>query len=246
MFNCHIENGEKYNMALPKLNDTPKYHVVIPSTQNKVRYRPFLVKEEKVLMMALETKDQRKALEAIVDTIEACVTDEIDTKKLTTFDVEYMFTQIRSKSVGETSKINIKCEECNSSVEVEVPIDDVKIELPDVSNIVQLTNDISIKMKWPAYSEMTEFDVENPSLEDNFKMIGRCIESVQTAEENLSLKDESDEEVQAFLESLTSEQFKVIGEYMQQMPKLEHTLNYECSKCKTKKERKLSGIQDFF
>ena len=232
-------------MALPKLNDAPKYDVVIPSTQNKVRYRPFLVKEEKVLMMALETKDQRKALEAIVDTIDACVTDDIDTKKLTTFDVEYMFTQIRSKSVGETSKINIKCEECNKSIEVQVPIDDVKIELPDVSNIVQLTNDISIKMKWPAYSEMTEFDVENPSLEDNFKMIGRCIESVQTAEENLSLKDESDEEVQAFLESLTSEQFKVIGEYMQQMPKLEHTIKYGCDKC-GEKERMLSGIQDFF
>ena len=233
-------------MALPKLNDTPKYDVVIPSTQNKVRYRPFLVKEEKVLMMALETKDQRKALEAIVDTIEACVTDDIDAKKLTTFDVEYMFTQIRSKSVGETSKINIKCDECNSSIEVEVPIDDVKIELPKISNIVELTKDISIKMKWPAYSDMTEFDTENPSMEDNFKMIGRCIDSVQTADENLSLKDESDEEVQAFLESLTSDQFKVIGAYMEKMPKLEHTLHYECSKCKTKKERKLSGISDFF
>ena len=160
-------------MALPKLNDTPKYDVVIPSTQNKVRYRPFLVKEEKVLMMALETKDQRKALEAIVDTIEACVTDDIDAKKLTTFDVEYMFTQIRSKSVGETSKINIKCDECNSSIEVEVPIDDVKIELPKISNIVELTKDISIKMKWPAYSDMTEFDTESPSNQHNLKMIGR-------------------------------------------------------------------------
>ena len=233
-------------MALPKLNDTPKYDLVIPSTQNKVRYRPFLVKEEKVLMMALETKDKKKALEAIVDTVEACVTDEIDTKKLTTFDVEYMFTQIRSKSVGETSKISIKCEDCNSSVEVEVPIENIQIELPKISNIVQITDDISIKMKWPAYSEMTQFDIENPSLEDNFKMIGKCIDSVQTAQENLSLKDESDEEVQSFLESLTSEQFKVIGAYMEKMPRLEHTLNYECSKCKTMKERTLSGISDFF
>ena len=232
-------------MALPKLNDAPKYDVVIPSTQNKVRYRPFLVKEEKVLMMALETKDQRKALEAIVDTIDACVTDHIDTKKLTTFDVEYMFTQIRSKSVGETSKIKIKCEECDKQIDVDVPIDSVTVDIPKIDNVIKLTKEISVKMKWPAYSDMTEFDMEKRSLEDDFKMIGRCIDSVQTPEENISLKDESDEEVKAFLESLTSEQFKVIGEYMQQMPKLEHTVKYGCDKC-GEKERTLSGISDFF
>ena len=100
-------------------------------------------------------------------------------------------------------------------------------------------------MKWPAYSDMTEFDMEKRSLEDDFKMIGRCIDSVQTPEENISLKDESDDEVKAFLESLTSEQFKVIGEYMQQMPKLEHTVKYGCPDC-GEKERTLSGISDFF
>ena len=93
-------------MALPKLNDQPKYDIVVPSSQTKVRYRPYLVKEEKVLMLAMESKDSKKALGAIVDTIGACVQDELDTSTLTTFDVEYLFTQIRSKSVGETSEIN--------------------------------------------------------------------------------------------------------------------------------------------
>ena len=156
-----------------------------------------------------------------------------------------MFTQIRSKSVGETSKIKIKCADCDTSVDVEIPIDSITVDVPDIDNVIKLTKDISVQMRWPAYSDMTQFDIENLTLEDNFKMIGKCIESVQTNEENISLKDESEEEVQAFLESLTSEQFKVIGEYMQKMPKLEHTVTYGCGKC-GEKERTLSGIADFF
>lgn len=233
-------------MALPKINDAPKYDVVIPSTQTKVRFRPFLVKEEKVLMLALESKDQKKALEAIVDTIAACVTDELNVKTLTTFDVEYLFTQIRSKSVGETSTISIKSPECGTNTEVTIKIDDIKINLPEIDDVLKLNEDISIKMKWPTYDSMTDFNLEETTVEDNFKIVGKCIDSVLTAEENISLKDESEQEIQAFLESLTSEQFKVIGEYMSQMPKLEHTVKYYCETCKVEKERTLTGISDFF
>ena len=117
------------------------------------------------------------------------MTDDIDTKKLTTFDVEYMFTQIRSKSVGETSKIKIKCTDCDKQIDVDVPIDSVTVDIPKIDNVIKLTKEISVKMKWPAYSDMTEFDMEKRSLEDDFKMIGRCIDSVQTPEENISLKE---------------------------------------------------------
>src|SRR5210317_712407 len=107
-------------MALPKLNDSPKYDLVIPSSKQKVRYRPYLVKEEKVLMMAMESQDMNAVLSAVVDTVAACVQDPIDKTKLAMFDVEYMFTQIRSKSVGETSKINVKCQHCEERNEVTV------------------------------------------------------------------------------------------------------------------------------
>ena len=106
-------------MALPKLNDAPKYEIAVPSTGQKVRYRPYLVKEEKVLMLAMESQDQRSALNAIVDTIESCVQDDLNTKDLTTFDVEYLFTQIRSKSVGETAKIGVTCTHCDQQNEIE-------------------------------------------------------------------------------------------------------------------------------
>jgi hypothetical protein len=121
-------------MALPKLNDTPKYDIVIPSTDKKVRYRPYLVKEEKVLMMAMESQDMNAILNAVVDTITACVQEPVEKDKLTIFDVEYMFTQIRAKSVGETSKVGIKCKHCETSNEVGIDVSSIKINVPKISN----------------------------------------------------------------------------------------------------------------
>jgi len=178
-------------MALPKLNDAPKYEIVVPSTGQKVRYRPYLVKEEKILMLAMESQDQRSALSAIVDTIGSCVQDDLDTKNLTTFDVEYLFTQIRSKSVGETAK--------NMS-----------------------------------------------TTDQTFKMIAACIDSVQTDEENIRLRDEPEADQMAFIESLSSAQFDKIRAYVEKMPKMEHHVSFECSSCKKGNDITLSGISDFF
>src|SRR6056300_818118 len=116
-------------MALPKLNETPKYEVEIPSTGKTVRFRPYLVKEEKVLMMAFESGDQKAALRAIVDTIEACIVDKIDATNLATFDVEYLFTQIRSKSVGESSTLMIKCKECEKQNEYKFDVSQVNVNV---------------------------------------------------------------------------------------------------------------------
>jgi len=236
-------------MPLPKLNDTPKYEIVIPSSQTKVRYRPYLVKEEKILMMALETKDQRKALNAIVDTIDACVSDDLKLDNLTTFDVEYMFTQIRSKSVGETSKILLECEECQHKNEVEIPISEVKVIVPKVDKIIKLTDDISMEMQWPSYTKMLESEAlisGEESADASFGLIASCIRSVKTADENLLMKDESKEDVQSFLESLTTDQFNQIKGFFEKMPKMEYKVEYTCEKCGHKNERTLSGINDFF
>lgn len=233
-------------MALPKLNDTPKYEITVPSTGQKVRYRPYLVKEEKILMLAMESQDRMSALSAIVDTIGSCVQDPINTKNLTTFDVEYLFTQIRSKSVGETAKIGVNCKHCDAQNEVHVKLDDIKVANPEgLETTIQLNPEITLKMRWPSYNEV--ISVEGLSATDQtFKMIAACIDSVQTAEENIRLKDETEAEVTAFIESLSSAQFDKIRAYVEKMPRMEHHVQFECTSCKKGNDITLSGISDFF
>ena len=134
-------------MALPKLNSEPKYELIIPSLNKKVKFRPFLVKEEKVLMIAMESGNQKDALSAILDTISVCIQDEIDLNALTTFDVEYLFLQLRSKSVGETAKLSLKCEKCETANPVSVKLDDLNINMPDVESKIQLDANISVELQ---------------------------------------------------------------------------------------------------
>jgi len=234
-------------MALPKLNAAPKYEVVVPSTGQQVRYRPYLVKEEKILMMAMESQDQKQALAAIVDTIGSCVQDEINTADLTTFDVEYLFTQIRSKSVGETAKIAIACRHCDAENEVIVKLDDIKVgNPPGLESKIQLTENIALQMRWPSYNELVEFDQDLGQTEMTFKMIACCIDTVMTEEEAIKMKDEPEKERMDFIESLSSEQFDKIRVYVEKMPKMEHGVQFECTECKKGNDITLAGISDFF
>jgi len=233
-------------MALPKINSAPKYEITIPSMQKTVRYRPYLVKEEKILMMAIESQDQTQALAAIVDTIESCVQEPIERNKLTTFDVEYLFTQIRAKSVGETAKIAMACKECDTNNEVIVPLDDVKVKnLENQNNIIELTSDIKLKMKYPGFNDIIITNGMNQT-DQTFKLIGYCIDSVQTSTENIKLSDESEQEIQDFIESLSTEQFDKIRKHVENIPKMEHNIEFKCTKCNTENKVTLSGISDFF
>ena len=178
-------------MALPKLNAAPKYEVVVPSTGQQVRYRPYLVKEEKILMMAMESQDQKQALAAIVDTIGSCVQEDLNTSDLTTFDVEYLFTQIRSKSVGETAKIAIPCQHCETENEVVIKLDDIKVgNPPGLESKIQITDNIALQMRWPSYNELVDFNQDLNQTELTFKMIASCIDSVLTEEEAIKMRDE--------------------------------------------------------
>ena len=233
-------------MALPKLNDTPKYDLIIPSTGQQVRYRPYLVKEEKVLMLALESKDTKTAIKSIVDTIEACVQDPIDTSKLKIFDVEYMFTQIRSKSVGETSEIILKCKSCNVENEISVKIDDINVTVPKVENIIQLTDSISLKLKWPNYKSLTDIEQNGTVTDQTFDMVIKCMDSILTEEEQMSFSDYSKEEILEFIDGLTQAQFKKIKDYISQMPRLRHDIDFGCVACGEENKYTLEGIQDFF
>lgn len=236
-------------MALPKLNSSPKYELTIPSTGKTVRFRPFLVKEQKVLLIAYESKDKKQVIHAILDTIRACAEDEINVNDLTTFDVDYIFTQIRAKSVGEKVDLRIKCTHCESFNDIQINIEDIKVEVEEGSKVVKLTDEISVKLRYPNYGQF----LKNPYMFDSksdtqtvLEIIVSCIESVMTEEENISLKDESREEIERFIDSMTSDQFEKISEFVQKMPQLKHDVSFTCTNCEEVAEAQLRGIDDFF
>ena len=232
-------------MALPKINAAPKYEAVVPSTKQTVRFRPYLVKEEKVLMMAMETQDNKQAMAAVVDTIESCVSEPIDKNKLTTFDVEYLFTRIRAKSVGETVKTGLKCENCEHANEVVIPIEDITINVPDVDSKIEIADNINLILRWPRYNDVTDLSDFKSQTEMTFTMIERCIESVETAEEKIIFKDESAADRKAFIESLSGDQFIKLKDFMESMPQMRHELDFKCGKCGHDNHFVLQGMQDF-
>ena len=233
-------------MALPIVNELPKYEVTIPSTGKSTRFRPYLVKEEKALMMAFETGDEKVGLEAVVDTINSCLDDPIDRSLITTFDIEFLLLKIRSKSVGEKINLNVKCAECEHANEAAVVIDDIEVKKSDESNIIQLTDSISLEMKYPSYETVKEVDVNEQNTETLFKTIALCIDAVLTEEERVSTKDETIESMIEFIETLTSEQFLKITNFIQGTPKLSHDIEFKCIKCEKENKITVEGIQSFF
>ena len=236
-------------MALPVLNEVPQYELNIPSSGEKVKFRPFLVKEQKVLLIAYESRDPRQIMNATMNCISSCV-DGLDVSRLSTFDVDYMFTQIRSKSVGESTQVLSKCISCEH--ENEISIDLNKIEIGDINrdNVIPITDNIHIKMKYPSYHDIiSDKDIledDTVNTEKLFSTIKLCLDSVMTDEENISLKEETPEEVERFLNSLTNDQFEKINAFIDGIPKLKYEQKYNCEKCSTENTVKVEGLQDFF
>ena len=234
-------------MALPRLNDKPKYDLVIPSTGQKVRFRPYLVKEEKVLMMAIESKDQAQALNAVVDTLEACIEDSIDKSVLKVFDIEYMFLMIRSKSVGETSTVTVKCKDCEAENELVIPLSDIPVPKARHDGWIRIESDITLKMGYPVWTDMLNMQDEGKSeTEQTFAMISACCNVLESGEERFDLKDEPLSEIENFIDSLSSPQFEKIKDFVQNMPRLEKDVSFACQGCAAKNEMMLRGLDDFF
>ena len=232
-------------MALPKLNDSPKYEIEVPSTGKVVRYRPYLVKEEKVLMIAFESGNQKQALQAIVDTLGACIQDKIDLSGLSTFDIEYLFTQIRSKSVGETSTVMLKCSSCEKQNEYSFDISSVKIEMPEVENVIEISPSISVELRYPSYESVINTDLNAAEMEVGFNMVMNSIAAILTEEERIATEDVSRKELVEFVESMDQVQFKKLAEYLRLMPALEHEAKFTCLECGEDNELMLRGMQDF-
>tara|TARA_B110000908_G_scaffold19741_1_gene22260 strand:+ start:22093 stop:22761 length:669 start_codon:yes stop_codon:yes gene_type:complete len=222
--------------------------MVIPSTGKKVSYRPYLVKEEKILLIAFETNDEKEAMKAMVDTIDACVQGNLDTNKLATFDVEYMFTQIRSKSVGETAEINISCSECETKNEVVVKLSEIKCTEPVLSKVIELTENISVEMRYPYFTEMVAGYQNNDKSETEFAYdtIEKCIDAILGNDERYDSADVSKKEMKEFVEQLTSAQFVKLAEWLQDLPKLQEVKEFTCTKCKHVNSHTLEGMQSFF
>lgn len=235
-------------MALPKLNDNLKYEMVIPSSEKVVTYRPYLVKEEKLLLSAFESQDQKQAMRAMVDTVVACVNDDIKTSELATFDVEYMFTQIRSKSVGETSTLHFKCEAegCELRTEVDIDLSSLEVTKQDVDNVIQITDDISIELRYPTYDGFVKNFREGVSeAEFGFMMLEDCMVAIMTEDEHHLVSDVSKKELNEFIDSMTNLQFTKVGEYLKTVPVMKKEVEFKCT-CGHENKVTLEGLQDFF
>jgi len=237
-------------MALPKLNDMPMYPVIIPSTQQEVRIRPFVVKEEKILLIAMESQDPKQIAGAILDTIVSCTENKVEPKSLTAYDVEYMFMQIRGKSVGETSTINLACDKCEERNEVKINISDIKINSKIPESRITLTDKIIVEMKPPSYMQIAQSEKilgENSNATDRlFGLIIEFMDAVLTDDERIAINDIPHEEAIEFLESMTSDQFGKIREYIENQPMLKHEVDYDCENCGHHNNIRLEGLQDFF
>jgi len=238
-------------MPLPKIA-TPTYDLELPSSGESIQYRPFLVKEEKVLVIALESEDTKQITTAIKSVIKNCIlTKGIKVEALPTFDIEYLFLNIRGKSVGEELEVNVVCpDDGETSVPVEINLDDIKVQKnDDHTNKVKLDGSIMMEMKYPSLDQFIKnnFDFEDKNaMDQSFDLIASCIESICTEEDVWATADCSKKEVNEFLESMNSSQFKGVEKFFETMPKLSHTISVTNPNTKVKSDVVLEGLASFF
>lgn len=235
-------------MALPKINEVPKYTTTIPSTGKKVTYRPFLVKEQKILLIAMESNDEQQIVQAIVNTIAACVEENINVKNLATFDVEYLFTQIRSKSVGETSTVKIKCTSCDEYTDIRINLDEIGVDIDKNAKRIELTESYILNMKYPSYDSMSDVSQATDAsfAMTIYNLITKCLDTLQTEEDQISFEDETQESIEEFIDSLNNDQYEKLVAYVLRLPKLKHDVEFDCDHCEHHNKVTLQGIQDFF
>ena len=236
-------------MALPKLN-TPSYELEIPSTDEKVKFRPFLVKEEKILMMAMESQDQKQIVQAVKDIVSACTYDKLDIDNMPMFDVEYVFLQIRAKSVGEVSKIKILCpDDKKTYVNVEIDLNEVAVQVDDGhTNKIELTDSMGLLMTYPNINSFTESGIQEINASNMLDVIGACILQIyeDNGEKVYEAKDQTRKELTEFIEQLNSSQFTEVRKFFDTMPKLKHDIKVKNPKTKKESKVTLSGLNDFF
>ena len=236
-------------MALPKLT-TPTYELEIPSTDEKIKYRPFLVKEEKILMMAMESKSSADITQAVKDIVIECTFNKVKIDDMPMFDVEYIFLNIRSKSVGEVSKLKLLCpDDGKTYADVEVNLSEVKVQVgDDHTNKIDLGNSMGMIMKYPTIDSFKESGIRDINPSNMLEVISTCI--LQIYEEDgkkvYDTKDQTKKEVTDWIEQLNSKQFKDVQNFFETMPKLKHEITIKNPKTKKESKIMLNGLNDFF
>ena len=237
-------------MPLPKIA-TPSYTLEIPSLKKEIKYRPFLVKEEKILIIAMESEDSKQIAEAVKTVISNCIlTKGIKVDQLATFDIEYLFLNIRGKSVGEAVDVLITCPDEKTQVPISINLDDININVDENhSRDIKLDDDLTLRMKYPSMKEFvkTNFGSSfNVSVDETFDLIISCIEQVYSEEESWSAVDCTKKELSEFIEQLTSTQFKQIEKFFETMPKLSHVVKVKNPNTGVESEVLLEGLSSFF
>ena len=236
-------------MALPKLN-TPTYELEVPSTDEKIKYRPFLVKEEKILMIAMESKDNAQIVNAVKQIVSACTFDKLNIASLPMFDVEYIFLNIRAKSVGEVSKLKILCpDDKKTYANVEVDLTEVQVHVDDKhTNKIELTDSMGMIMTYPTIDSFTETGIQSINAENMIEVISSCVLQIyeNNGENVYQAKDQTKKELAEFVESMNTSQFRKMQVFFDTMPKLKHTIKVKNPKTKKSSDVTLTGLNDFF
>ena len=238
-------------MPLPKIA-TPTYELVLPSTDQTIQFRPFLVKEEKLLVLALESEDNKQITTAIKSVLKNCVlTKGIKVEQLPTFDIEFLFLNIRGKSVGEELEVNIVCpDDETTQVTVDINLDDIQVQKNEEHNKqIKLDDNLMMEMKYPSLDQFIKnnFDFnEKNQMDQSFQLIASCIDKIYSEEEVWATADCTKKEVNDFLEQMNSGQFKLIETFFETMPKLSHTISVTNPKTKVENDVVLEGLASFF
>lgn len=237
-------------MALP-VNPTPVYNLTIPSTNKKVKFRPWLVKEEKSLLIAQQSEDPVVMTDTLKTVIKSCILDKVNIESLATFDIEYLFTQIRSKSVGEEVDLVFKCKHCDdpkARTKIKFDISKINVVFPEGhSKKIQLFNDVGVVMKYPSIASIQQLNVgQLNDIELIFNIVANCIDYIYDDKEIHYVKDITKEELDNFLSQLTTEQFAKLEKFFNTLPKMRQEVDYTCPICGAENHVVLEGMTSFF
>lgn len=232
-------------MSLPVIN-TPTYELEVPSTKEQLKFRPFLVKEEKILLMAMEEEDAKHMVNAVRTIVDNCTFKTLKISKMPMFDLEYVFLNIRAKSVGEIVSVKILCDDDKETyVDVDIPLEEIEVKFQkDHTNMIDLTDDIKLEMAYPTFEMLDSFDVDTTA--GVFSLIGKCVERIIDGETIHERADFNKKELTDFLDSLNTKQFADIQNFFETMPKLVHNIEFQNPNTKKKHKKTLEGLGSFF
>ena len=235
-------------MALPKL-DTPTYTLELPSTGEEIKYRPFLVKEQKTLLILQESEDKRDIINGLQKIVTDCTFDKLNMSKMPIFDFEYLFLKIRCKSVGETAELNLICPDDNvTTVPVTINLDEIDVQVTEEhTDTIKITDNINMVLRWPTIHDVGDVEVTTDNLVDNvLALLKKCITQINEGDTIHNRTDMSSEELDEFIDSLPSDTFEDVGKYFETMPQLLHVVNITNPKTKVDNEIVIQGLESFF